>query len=1202
VLAGRYQIAEPLGAGGMGEVYQAHDAKLNRRVAIKVLPAHLAADPFARERLRREAMSTAALDHPFICKVFEIGEDGGALFVAMELVSGETLRRRLLAGRLPVAEALRIACEVAEALEEAHKNRLVHRDLKPANVMLTQQGRVKVMDFGLAKRFAPDQADQTAATLTIGERDLTLQGSSIGTPDYMSPEQVRGEQVDQRSDLFSFGILLCELLSGTHPFRQATIAETMAAILRDPPRLAAAGAGELAPGLMVLIRRLLAKQPAERYQSMSEVRSDLAHTAALPAANVGESESDDVSMRIPLIGRDPERAALLRHLDEALAGRGTLVLIGGEPGIGKTHLAGAILAEAQRRGSFTVVGHCYEQEGSPPYVPFVEMLEYSARVAPPETFRFALGDSAPEVAKLLPELRRMFPGIPAPIELPPEQQRRFLFNAYRDFVERSARLTPIVAVFEDLHWADEPTLQLLQHMVQTVATVPTLMIGTYRDVEVEATRPFIKTLETLVRQKQVSRMLLRRLPLAGVEAMLGSMSGQAAPASLARIVFDGTEGNPFFVEEVFRHLAEEGKLFNEQGAWQTAWRLDHLEVPEGVRLVIARRLERLGGEARRVLTTAAVIGRTFSLPLLEALEDTQPDAVLDAVEEAERAHLVAPESAGREPRYGFVHELIRQTLAGTLSVPRRQRLHARVAEAIERVYAPSLENQAPALAHHLYQAGAAADPEKAITYLVLAARRAREAAAHEEVLTHLDNALALCEGERGRPVAELQSQRAAALRNLGRTDEALQAYEQAIALFDASGETVKSVETSIPLFWTLAWSADARWKVVSDRALACLGDADQALRCHLWLNQALGYAQEGDIDAGLRAFHQAGEIRKSLRFPALDRHAFHVEMILRWFTLDFAVTDQASRHASAAYQAAGDAWGQVEAESFELVAAVYLGRLADVGRRIPGVAQRAERIGHQAAVWVCKLVNSLGLAQRGDLPGAERATHESLAFARSFQNGWAFFDEISLGIWTQYRGRTGEAIACFHRAIEAEPVSAASGLSRSTLFLALAQEGAADALDVLNKDAPRLPIEGTETPAGAWGNLANVVEGLASLGRDQDAAVLHPWTEKLAAKSAWFWVNPRLFRTTAGIAAACARNWARSEEHHRAAIQMTDATHYRVSQAIARDWYARMLIARGGTGDRLNARSVLSEALSLYESLGMPEFGRRAGHRLASLA
>jgi eukaryotic-like serine/threonine-protein kinase len=245
---GSYQILSLLGAGGMGEVYLAYDPRLDRRVAIKLLPAHLAADAAARERLRREALAAAALDHPFICKIFEVGEDNGRLYFVMEYVLGETLFARIRAGRLPLSEGLRIAGEIAEAVEEAHAKRFVHRDLKPANIMLMPQGHAKVMDFGLAKRASPGECD---VTLTSDGEQLTARGIVVGTPDYMSPEQVTGAPIDHRSDQFSFGLILCEMLTGQHPFRRGSALETMNAILRDPPDLAARGGGRgrrCAPG------------------------------------------------------------------------------------------------------------------------------------------------------------------------------------------------------------------------------------------------------------------------------------------------------------------------------------------------------------------------------------------------------------------------------------------------------------------------------------------------------------------------------------------------------------------------------------------------------------------------------------------------------------------------------------------------------------------------------------------------------------------------------------------------------------------------------------------------------------------------------------------------------------------------------------------------------------------------------------------
>jgi len=268
---GPYEIVAPIGEGGMGVVYRARDPRLDRQVAIKLLPSSLAADPAARERLRREAMAAAGLDHPYICKVYEIGEDGETRFLVMEYVAGRTLHERLSEGRMPLDEAIRVAGEVAEALREAHAQGIVHRDLKPANIMLTAQGHVKVMDFGLAKRMAPVAAPD-ALTCTTPAGPLTAQGEIVGTPDYMSPEQIKGLPVDARSDLFSFGVILAQMAGGRHPFRQASTIETFAAVLREPPGLS----GDIPQRMAMMIARLLAKEPGDRYASVADVRADLA--------------------------------------------------------------------------------------------------------------------------------------------------------------------------------------------------------------------------------------------------------------------------------------------------------------------------------------------------------------------------------------------------------------------------------------------------------------------------------------------------------------------------------------------------------------------------------------------------------------------------------------------------------------------------------------------------------------------------------------------------------------------------------------------------------------------------------------------------------------------------------------------------------------------------------------------------------------
>jgi len=268
-----YEILDQLGKGGMGEVFLAQDTALDRKVAIKFLPEEMQKDATARMRLLREAKAAASLDHPFICKIYETGEIDSKAYIVMEYIEGKDLRNKLDEGLLPLRDSLQMALEIAEALEEAHGKGIVHRDLKPANIMLTPQGHAKVMDFGLAKQILP--AGEEAITKTLTQASLTEQGAMVGTLAYMSPEQAKGETVDARSDIFSLGILLYEMTSGIHPFSKTSPIETLSSILRDPTPAVSVKPKVVNPVLSPILRRALAKDPADRYQKVAELVVDI---------------------------------------------------------------------------------------------------------------------------------------------------------------------------------------------------------------------------------------------------------------------------------------------------------------------------------------------------------------------------------------------------------------------------------------------------------------------------------------------------------------------------------------------------------------------------------------------------------------------------------------------------------------------------------------------------------------------------------------------------------------------------------------------------------------------------------------------------------------------------------------------------------------------------------------------------------------
>jgi eukaryotic-like serine/threonine-protein kinase len=269
---GHYRIVEKIGQGGMGEVFLAHDTSLDRKIAVKFLPDSLKQDETARKRFVREARSAAALDHPFICAIHEVGESEGKSFIVMEYLEGQTLRDRLARGTVPLKQAMQWAVEIAEALAVAHEKGIIHRDLKPANIMLLRTGHTKVMDFGLAKQvsISPESASQED-TLT----GLTREGTTVGTLPYMSPEQVQGKTVDLRSDLFSFGIVLYEMLTGINPFKRGSGFDTANAILKEVPVPISKYRDNIPQPLVSIIEKLLTKDPKDRCQQAREVADNL---------------------------------------------------------------------------------------------------------------------------------------------------------------------------------------------------------------------------------------------------------------------------------------------------------------------------------------------------------------------------------------------------------------------------------------------------------------------------------------------------------------------------------------------------------------------------------------------------------------------------------------------------------------------------------------------------------------------------------------------------------------------------------------------------------------------------------------------------------------------------------------------------------------------------------------------------------------
>jgi DNA-binding winged helix-turn-helix (wHTH) protein/tetratricopeptide (TPR) repeat protein len=441
---------------------------------------------------------------------------------------------------------------------------------------------------------------------------------------------------------------------------------------------------------------------------------------------------------VDFVGRDAELLQLQDAWQRAKDGRRQLLLVAGEPGIGKTRLS---LEFARRRGAegSTVLIGCSDEENLVPYQPFVETLAWYLRHCADGELRAhleAIGGGS-ELTSLVPELRSRVPDLPPPPAVDPEGQRYRLFETVAAMVAVASRARPMLLVFDDLHWADKATLLLLRHLVRSARTARFAIVATYRESELGRTHPLAEMLTTLRPEPGVTRLVLHGLDLSQVGALVNSIAGPNAPSQLSRIVMDSTDGNPFFATEMLRHLKESGAI-DRLGARATA--VTDPGLSEGIKEVIGRRLSRLSDACNRVLGIASIIGREFDPALLDAVADLPEHELLDGLEEALRAQLVT-DSRDVNGRLAFRHALIRETLYSELSSPRRVRLHRRIADAIESRARNLSTAPLAELAYHFSQAASAGAADKAIDYATRAGDRAAKGLAHEEAARLFDMAL-----------------------------------------------------------------------------------------------------------------------------------------------------------------------------------------------------------------------------------------------------------------------------------------------------------------------------------------------------------------------------------------------------------------------------------------------------------------------------
>jgi DNA-binding SARP family transcriptional activator/tetratricopeptide (TPR) repeat protein len=554
---------------------------------------------------------------------------------------------------------------------------------------------------------------------TVAEAGVALGGAQLAGAERAARELARAAPLREAGHR-----LLMEALAARGEVAEALAAyEELRMLLREELGMAPGAA------IRALHERLLAGEPVRTRPAPAPATPQRVPLPALLARERGA-----------FVGRERELESLRRAWHDACAGRRQLALLCGGPGIGKTRLAGELAREAHANGT-VLYGGCQE-EAFVSYQPFVEALRHYARSGSLDGALPRFGAGGVELARLIPELAQQLPHGRETARDDPETRRYLMFEAVSALLSDACDRAPVLLVLDDLHWADRSTLQLLRHVVRAQNEAALLILGSYRDLEVAPEHPLPELLADLRRDRLFERLSVEGLDRRGVETLIASHAGQAAPSALVQRVHAETEGNPFFVEEVVRHLIETGVMFGPGGRWSSSLTPGRLGVPEGVREVLARRLARLSQTCRGVLAQAAVLGREFPYDVLAAMAEIDEESLIGALEEALGARLVVEEEGSV---YAFSHALVRETLYGALSAPRRQRLHARAALAIEAVESSDHDARIAALALHYRLAAQTVDPAKGIAYSLRAGERARQLFAWDETAAHWAGAVALME-------------------------------------------------------------------------------------------------------------------------------------------------------------------------------------------------------------------------------------------------------------------------------------------------------------------------------------------------------------------------------------------------------------------------------------------------------------------------
>ena len=940
-------------------------------------------------------------------------------------------------------------------------------------------------------------------------------------------------------------------------------------------------------------------EPVEAYEVLWEpIGAETGVDMPLPGRLMGTPP-------LSYVGRVEERELLEQMWEKAAGGERQVGLVAGEPGIGKTRLVTHAALSRHGEGANVLYGRC-EEDLATPYGPWIEALSHYVEHAPDEVLKAHVDTHGGELTRLVPALRTRIPETPAPRTTDPETERYVLFSAIGGLLEAASAQRAMVLLLDDLHWADKPTLALLKHLVGGNSRQSLLMLGTYRDSELSRDHPLTVTLADLRSEEGVQRIVLKGLDEGDVVSIMEAAAGREMDTLGRRLAADiagETDGNPFFVSELLRHLIESGRLTRrEHGGWELEGEISNLGLPQSVREVVGRRIERLGESSRSALAAAAVIGRDFDVDLLLEVTGLGEDELLDLLEKAVAASILM-ERANRPGSFTFAHALITHTLYEDLSATRRARLHKRVAEAIEETCGGDPGARVAELANHWAAATRSVDSDKALEYSRRAGERALENLAPDEAVRWFSQALELQSQQQDPDRAE----RCDILIGLGEAQKQTGDSDFRQTLLDASalaeelgdGDRLASAAmTNNRGFMSAAGITDEDVISKLESALKLAGESQLERRATLLSLLSLELIWAGDPERRLGLAEQALELaresgdERSVAFVLWRR--FNPTALPE--TLDQRTADMAEMREIA--DRLGDPYLRFFAALYSSTEAFERGDRALLDSEVDTLREIADELGQPVPRWSARWIEAVKALLAGHLDRAEELVEEAAQVgsdsgqpdALTFYTG-----QLQQVRWAQDRG--DELVEIFEQGVEDNPdLSPYRALlawtycdvDRTDDARALLDPVAAGGFEEIPKEMLWL------STMVQWAEVATATGHLEAAAKLYE--LLEPWSDQFPCMSITTWMPAAHYL---GLLAATLGRHEEADAHFARALELEEGLDAPLFAAATRLAWGHALLKKDAADGDGRARELLERALADGRELGITRVERRAEALLA---